>query len=920
MRLHFKIMLTVVPLIVAPLILLGWVTYLQLWDTSNRNLVEDLDEIAERSHDTINHVFETARSNAELVGGSYLVERFLISADGLERRELLMPELLDEFRVIRDTYPSYRELQVIRPDGLVALRIDNGGQAALEENGTVAPHLDALSASGGDVYHRVVPDPQTGRLTYFVAKPLRVSDPADDPNSPAARLRGFFAITVDLAFVEDLVRTTVLGQTGNVFLVGDDGTVLFHQDRERVGTSLVPEEAEAVRQAVISETGVVGDLWGEPLHLRAMPLLPDIQIVAVLPAADLALASTRLALMVAGAVAAAVLLISVLLFFALQRMLLGPLLQLRNAAQSIGTGHLLAPVEIRSNDELGELAGSLVEMGENLFQTQDNLFQQAQELELAREKADAANRSKSLFLAHMSHEIRTPIYGVLGMAELLSKTELEDRQRHFVEAILRSGRILKAIISDILDFSRIEAGKLDLNVESFDLRRLVVDLDDLFAERAHRMGVSLSWVLPNERSLAFRGDRGRLGQVLINLVGNALKFTEEGGVTVRVSIVDRNTDRMVLRFEVKDTGPGIEPRVQSSIFSAFAQADNSSKREHGGAGLGLAISRQLVELMDGQIGLESQAGEGSTFWFMLPLVPDEAYSETRPRDKKDGKGDDRPNDADTGLAARILLAEDNPVNQDVTSAMLQNLGCEVAVAGTGRNALEVLSGGDFDAILMDCDMPNMDGYETTYEVRLRERTGGNGRRIPIIAQTANAFRDDRERCLSVGMDDYIAKPFSQEDLRVVLGRWVNDAPEASVGHEVVEEADSAKPKGDLQTLDESALERIMALRSDGGFELLLKVVETYLEHSAQLVQEMGAAVEGRDGEGIRGGAHTLKSSSANVGAEKLASLLKRLEVAGRDMSFGMAAALYAEVKVEHTKVCEALRAELDAQMEMAQPR
>ncbi len=922
MRLHFKIMLTVVPLIVAPLLLLGWVIYLQLSDRSQEDMQRDLEEAAERFQRAIVPAFDTARSNAEVVGSSYLVERFLSAGDSEDRRRSLLPALLDEFRVLREAYPDYQELRIISPDGAEEVRLAQDRLPNLTAKESAAPYFADLVASPDDVYHRILPNEDTGRLSYLVAKPLRSRDPSDEPTSASTTLVGFFAITLDLTFIEQLARNTTVGQTGSVFLVDRQGTVLFHKDPRLVQSTLRPEEVELVRRAISLEHALDAEFGGERVHLRAVSVLPDTHIVAVLPAADLVAVSNRLGLMAVGIVAVAVILISALLFLAIQRILLTPLFRLRNAAQAIGEGHLLAPVEINSNDEFRELATSLVEMGENLFETQDNLFQQAQELELARERADAANRSKSLFLAHMSHEIRTPIYGVLGMAELLSKTELEDRQRHFVDAILRSGRILRAIISDILDFSRIEAGKLDLNTESFDLRRLVVDLDDLFAERARRQGVTLSWVLPNERSLAFRGDRGRLGQVLINLVGNALKFTDEGGVTVRISIVDRAPERMVLRFDVQDTGAGINPSAQASIFSAFAQADNSSKRKHGGTGLGLAICRQLVELMDGQIGLESQPDEGSTFWFMVPLVPDNTYSETRPRNKAAlDIGAANKAVSSTLLSASVLLAEDNPVNQDVTSAMLENLGCKVDIVGSGRDALDALSDGEYDAILMDCDMPNMDGYEATYEIRLRERTGGVERRIPIIAQTANAFRDDRERCLSVGMDDYIAKPFTQEDLKTILGRWVEAAPAAAGGPEKrAEEPAPAKPKSELETLDVSALERIMALRSEGSFELLLKVVETYLEHSTQLIRDLDQVIENRDGEGIRAGAHALKSSSANVGAEKLAGLLKRLEVAGREMSFGMATALYAEVTAEHKKVCVALRAELDAHMEMAQPR
>jgi two-component system sensor histidine kinase/response regulator len=741
-----------------------------------------------------------------------------------------------------------------------------------------------------------------------------------------------------------------------------------------------------------------------------------------------------------------------------RRFIKRPINNLLEGTGEWGKGNYEARVEIDdSASEIGRLGHAFNDMADALavrHQAQQRAEEELRHLNATLEsrigrrtlELEEANRAKSQFLAKMSHEIRTPVNGVLGMLELVRQTRLDGRQQRYLETAGRSAETLLGIINGILDISKIEAGKIELEQSAFDLRDIVEEVTESFADVAYGKGLELTCLVPANLPTALVGDSGRLRQILTNLIGNAVKFTEKGEVGVRVQALEVDAGSAYIAFEVTDSGIGIAFDKQQHIFDAFIQADSSTTRRYGGTGLGLSIAKQLCEMMGGAIELTSEPGRGSNFRFTarfgrqkeadqpaeaaspfhgMPVLLAEANA-VRRRNLKDplvswgipvseaesgaaalaefhdaaargapfalaivdavlpdmtGLDLARQIQSDPAIAgsrlvlltgrdhamdeagdmrrhiagwltkpvrqsalreclaaldgtaepaqqpsppvappppegvagARVLLVEDNPVNLEVAVGILESFGCKVETATNGVEALDRYVGREYGLIFMDCQMPEMDGFEATAEIRRKE--SGSDRHVPIVALTASAVEGDREQCLAAGMDDYVPKPFTTEQMRAALATWLSPARRGAGDGKrdhltLVVAAPPAPVPMPAEPIDDAVLDALAHLQREGRPDIVNRVITLFLESAPVLLTDLEEGVASGDTALLHRASHTLKSASANVGAALLSAHCKELEAMARTGSVPDARSRVATIVEDYRRAQAALTARL----------
>ena len=529
---------------------------------------------------------------------------------------------------------------------------------------------------------------------------------------------------------------------------------------------------------------------------------------------------------------------------------------------------------------------------EHNLELEKQVQERTRQLELAKAKAEASAQSKSDFLATMSHEIRTPMNGIIGMAQLLHSTALNKEQKHYTKVILQSGRSLTSLINDILDLSKIEAKRLELEKQPFNLETLAENILELMGPQANAKGLDLTSNYTPKGELSFIGDSSRIRQIIINLLSNAIKFTDTGSIDLTIDAQPAKNDACNIHIAVTDSGIGIEDSSVKTLFTPFTQANKATYRQYGGTGLGLSICKQLIEQMNGEISVESELNKGTTFHIHICLprcnkqVGDTPYTLASPLY---AEHDQAQTIETTPFTGHILVVDDNPVNQEIITRMLTSFGLRVKIAENGREAVQSLSRAHYDLVFMDYQMPVLNGVEATRQIRT---TPARNQRVPIVALSASALPDDLERYRQAGMDDFLAKPVELKQLEAMLIKWLHMTADPDTEGTRLDNGTTSVSTPETAMLDDKKVNSLIQLMEE-GFDNLK---DTFVNNAEEKLAELKQALEDNNKEHTRFVAHALKGSCGTIGASYMQALAKKIEDAIKSNNEADVNALLAEIE------------------------
>lgn len=784
MSLRKKIILLIVPIIVTPMIISGWVSYSFLKATIIEKSQEQMETLLEQYALYADSLIHDSESNIKLFSHNEMLRRYMVTPSEEERYEILQPLLMKQFQSYQKAYPDYYEFRLIFPDGSEDLRLVNRPVEDKSRDEVSTQFVKNLLKLKEGTYSRITRNPDNNKVAMYIATALILKDRALESNSSIPRFRGYLVVTVDISEMIQQMELSKLGSDGFIFIADNSGVAQLSANKYE---ALLSENNLSQQQ--LQKLDVVGDITDvvggrvnqarTPLietrfvgiqgYMKAIKIHDDFVIVTWLPGTGIIEKSQELATIVISLTLLTIVITTILIFSSLNYFVLSPIQKLRSAANEIGKGVLNKPFNMKQHDEIGELADSFDEMRKNMLISHEHLEKlvddRTREVRQALKTAEKSSKEKSKFLSRMSHELRTPLNAIIGYSHLFGyDANLTEHQRKNVNEINAAGEHLLSLVNEVLDLSKIEAGNFSLELEPILLAKVISTCCVMTDPLAEANNVTVNYESAECDGIYVLADYTRLKQVLLNLISNAVKYNKVNG---RVNINCSQAKDGFVRISVKDSGSGISENNMGKLFEPFNRLGAEYSNTEG-TGIGLMITAQLVELMGGYIGVESELEQGSTFWIEMGVTDPSILSSGIEFQDSAQPNTAMPFSAEKNI--RVLVAEDNEVNQEVLRQQLEVLGYEVEFAHNGIEALEKLQSNNYEILLTDIHMPGMGGIELVKKIR--ESEGNTDTAMTVIAVTADAMENQLQECIDAGMNDHIAKPVHMDELRQKLNHWL----------------------------------------------------------------------------------------------------------------------------------------------------